>query len=129
MAEIASAFQLWLDDRYSGRATQAFGGHLPPLVPNMTTLCQAAPDRDIAIYRQFVADYYGWKFAQEIASLRVSNPHQLFTFRNGLGGNGWEGVCHDLPLDIRTAAYALDAIAPEGLSLCLSVSLSLCLSV
>ena len=125
MAEIASAFQLWLDDRYSGRATQAFGGHLPPLVPNMTTLCQAAPDRDIAIYRQFVADYYGWKFAQEIASLRVSNPHQLFTFRNGLGGNGWEGVCHDLPLDIRTAAYALDAIAPEGLSRCFSVSLSL----
>lgn len=114
MTEIAGAFQLWLDDRYSGQATKAFGGQLPPLVPNMTRLCQAAPDREVAIYRQFVADYYGWKFAQEISSLRVSNPHQLFTFRNGLGGNGWEGVCHDLPLDIRTAAYALDAVAPEG---------------
>jgi hypothetical protein len=114
MAEIADAFQLWLDDRYSGQAARALGGNLPPPVPNMTRLCQAAPDRDIAIYRRFVADYYGWKFAQQIANLRVSNPHHLFTFRNGLGGNGWEGVCHDLPLDIRTAAYALDAIAPEG---------------
>ena len=114
MAEITDAFQLWLDDRYSGQAARALGGDVPPLVPNTTRLCQAAPDRDIAIYRRFVGDHYGWKFAQEISNLRVSNPHQLFTFRNGLGGNGWEGVCHDLPLDIRTAAYALDAISPEG---------------
>lgn len=114
MAEIANAFQVWLNDRYSGEAARVFDGHLPTPIPNSTRLCQSAPDRDIAIYRRFVADHYGWKFAQEIANLRISNPHQLFTFRNGLGGNGWEGVCHDLPLDIRTAAYALDAIAPEG---------------